>query len=85
MSKLDITIYTYQKTYFNSIISETLFNNMFILAKKFGEETLNKLLSDFKDETEAIYTNVKLFEKITDLEVYQIIKKSKKMSKNKFP
>jgi len=33
MEKVDITKYIYQKAYFNSIVSETILDNPFILEK----------------------------------------------------
>ena len=48
MSKLDITKYTYQKKYFDSIITPGLLNIPEILVKNkvFDEKTLKKLIFD---------------------------------------
>ena len=45
MSKLDITLYIYQKHYFYSIVTETLLENKNFLKRKFDEKTLDKLIS----------------------------------------
>ena len=54
MEKVDITKFIYQKAYFNSIISQTIFDNPFILEKQniFDKKTLNKLISGWNEETE---------------------------------
>ena len=54
MEKLEITKFIYQKTYFNSIISQTILDNPFILEKQniFDKKTLHKLISELKEETE---------------------------------
>ena len=85
MSKLNLSLYSIQKEYFNSIISESLFNNKTILNKLFDKETLNKLTSDFENDRKGIYEDEKLFTKITDLETYEIIKKAKKFQKIRIP
>ena len=59
MNKLSITKYTYQKKYFYSIITPslitTLLTNKSFLLKYFDEETINKLKSDWENETTEIY------------------------------
>ena len=54
MEKIDITKFIYQKAYFNSIISQTILDNPFILEKQniFDKKTLNKLISEWNEETE---------------------------------
>ena len=81
MSKLDISLYSIQKEYFYSIITETLLNNEDILNKIFGEETLNKLISDFENDKNGIYEDKNLFEKITDLQTYKTLQKAEKFNK----
>ena len=54
MSKLNISLYTYQKEYFYSIISETLLENKSALKKLFDEESLNKLVSEFENDKTGI-------------------------------
>ena len=66
MNKLSITKYTFQKKYFYSIITPslkiTLLTNKLILLKYFDEETINKLKSDWENETTEIYkSNKKIF------------------------
>lgn len=80
MSKLNVSLYSIQKEYFNSIITESLFNTKDILNKLFDKETLNNLISDYENDRKGIYENEKLFKKIADLETYEIIKKAKKSS-----
>ena len=70
MSKLEITLYTYQKEYFNSIVTETLLENKKFLKTKFDEKTLNKLISEFEKDKTGIYENEIIFEKMTDLKIY---------------
>ena len=70
MSKLDIELYTYQKAYFNLVITETLLDNKSVLNKIFDEETLNKLISDFEKDKTGIYENEVVFEKVTEFEIY---------------
>ena len=56
-SKLDISLYTYQKKYFEKIITPTLLKNTEILLQKniYDKKTLNKLKSEWdNDTTEAI-------------------------------
>ena len=80
MSKLNVSLYSIQKEYFNSIITESLLNTKDILNKLFDKETLNNLISDYENDRKGIYENEKLFKKIADLETYEIIKKAKKSS-----
>ena len=80
MSKLDVSLYSIQKEYFNSIITESLLNTKETLNKLFDKETLNNLISDYENDRKGIYENEKLFKKIADLETYEIIKKAKKSS-----
>ena len=49
-SMLDISIYSYQKKYFESIITPALLNNSEILLQNniFDKKTLNKLKSDWE-------------------------------------
>ena len=83
--KLDITLYSYQKFYFNSIITYTLFSNKDILNKIYDKETLNKLISEFENDIKGIYENKNLFKKVADLETYEIINKAIKSPKIKLP
>ncbi len=59
MNKLSITKYTYQKKYFYSIITPslitTLLTNKSFFLKYFDEETIDKLKSDWENETTEIY------------------------------
>ena len=52
-SKLGITLYTYQKKYFETIITPALLNNTEILLQNniFDKKTLTKLKSDWDNET----------------------------------
>ncbi len=52
--KLDITIFTYQKMHFNSIVTQTILDNPLILLKekKFDKKTLDKLISEWEEENE---------------------------------
>lgn len=52
--KLDITKFIYQKIHFNSIVTQTTLDNPFILLEKnkFDKETLDKLISEWKEEIE---------------------------------
>ena len=63
MNKLSITKYTFQKKYFYSIITPslitTLLTNKLFLLKYFDEETINKLKSDWENETTEIYKSKK--------------------------
>ena len=54
MEKIDITKFIYQKAYFNSIVSQTILDNPFILEKQniFDKKTLDKLISEWEEETE---------------------------------
>ena len=70
MSKIDVELYTYQKAYFNLIITETLLDNKSVLNKIFDEKTLNKLISDFEKDKTGIYENEVVFEKVTEFEIY---------------
>ena len=53
LSKLDISLYTYQKKYFEQIITPALLYNTEILLQNniFDKKTLNKLKSDWDNET----------------------------------
>ena len=53
LSKLDISLYTYQKKYFEKIITPTLLKNTEILLQKniYDKKTLNKLKSEWDNET----------------------------------
>jgi len=55
-SKLEITLYSYQKKYFDSIISPAIFDNIEILSKNkiFDKDTLYKLKADWENETSEI-------------------------------
>lgn len=63
MSKLEITKYSIQKHYFNSMISHTpsILDNPLILVnnKIFNKKTLEKLKSDWETETSGIYEGKK--------------------------
>ena len=50
MSKLNVSLYSIQKEYFNSIITESLLNTKDILNKFFDKETLNNLISDYEND-----------------------------------
>ena len=55
-SKLDISLYSYQKKYFENIITPALLNNPEILLHNdiFDKKTLDKLKSDWENETTEI-------------------------------
>jgi len=55
-SKIDLSLYTYQKKYLESIISPALLNNLEILLKNniYDKKTLNKLIFDWENETTEI-------------------------------
>ena len=82
MSKLDITLYIYQKHYFYSIVTETLLENKNFLKKKFDEKTLDKLISEFENDKTGIYENENeiIFEKMTDLKIYYDLIETDKIS-----
>ena len=80
MSKLNISLYTYQKKYFYSIISETLLENKSALKKLFDEETLNKLVSEFENDKTGIYENKIIFEKVIKNDIYNSIVESGEFS-----
>ena len=82
MSKLDITLQTYQKQYFYSIVTETLLANKNFLKKKFNEKTLDKLISEFENDKTSIYENENeiIFEKMTDLKIYYDLIETDKIS-----
>ena len=52
--KLDTTKFIYQKMYFNSIVTQTILDNPFILLEKnkFDKETLDKIISEWIEENE---------------------------------
>ena len=54
MSKLSITKYTYQKYFFNKIITPTYLENLSMLKKYFDEKIINKLKSEWDKENELI-------------------------------
>ena len=85
--KLDITIYTYQKTYFASIINPAILQNSCVLLNNnlFDKKTLNKLMSDWKNETTEMFDGNDFFTKITDLKIFENLKKIKKSPKTKLP
>ena len=80
MSKLNISLYTYQKEYFYSIISETLLENKSALKKLFDEESLNKLVSEFENDKTGIYENKIIFEKVIKHDIYNSIVESGEFS-----
>ena len=53
LSKLDISLYTYQKKYFEQIITPALLYNTEIILQNniFDKKTLNKLKSEWDNET----------------------------------
>ena len=55
-TKMDITLYEYQKQYYKEIMTPSLLNNTEILLQNniFDESTLNKLKSDWKNETTSM-------------------------------
>ena len=55
-SKIDISLYSYQKNFFESIITPALLKNIEILLQNniFDKKTLNKLKSDWENETSEI-------------------------------
>ena len=79
MSKLDFTIYNYQKRYFNSLLTPALLEDKSIFLKSdiFDKKTLNKLYEDFEKDKTGIYEKKELFKKITDLKIYNFFKKIK--------
>ena len=62
-SKREISLYTYQKHYFHSIISPAIMNNIDILYRNkiFDKKLLNKLLSDWEKETSEIIKDNQIF------------------------
>ena len=64
-SKLEISLYTYQLHYFNSIITPALLNNTNILLKNniFEKNLLNKLLTDWENNTTEIIKDSQYFHK----------------------
>lgn len=62
-SKLFINKYTYQKNFFNSIITPYYSKNISILLNYFDEETLLKLKSEWDNETTGIFEDKEIFNK----------------------
>jgi hypothetical protein len=99
MSKLEITQYTIQKHYFNSIIIHTPsiidYSQILIKNKIFNEKTLNKLKSEWETETSGLYggkedifteyenKNEKAYSK--NIKCLNINLKNVKMLQNKLP
>ena len=62
-SKLFINKYTYQKNFFNSIITPYYSKNISIFLNYFDEETLLKLKSEWDNETTGIFEDKEIFNK----------------------
>ena len=84
MKQLDITTYTYQITYFDSIVNPAILKDSSILLKNniFDKKALDKLMSDWKNKTTGIFEGNDFFTKITDLAIFENFKEIKKKSKN---
>ena len=95
MSKLDITKYTYQKKYFDSIITPGLLNIPEILVKNkvFDEKTLKKLIIDWENETTEIINENDCFhlnkqtqsKDLKNIKILNISSKDKNKLKNNMP
>ncbi len=62
-SKLEISLYTYQKKYFETIITPALLNNTELLLQNniFDKKTLDKLRLDWENESSEIIQEKDLF------------------------
>ena len=87
MKKLDITKYTYLKRYFISIINPAILENPSILLNNniFDKKAIEKLMSDWKEETTEIFDGNNFFIKITDIKIFESFKKIEKSPKMKLP
>jgi hypothetical protein len=87
MSKLDFTLYTYQKRYFNSLITPALLEDKSIFLKSniFDKKTLDKLYEDFEKDKTGIYEGKELFKKNADKKIYNLFKEPKKSKSVKLP
>ena len=82
MSKLDITLYTYQKYCFLKLINPASLEDKSLMLKYnfFDKQTLNKLYADFENYKTSIYDNIDLFNKTTN--ITKFLKNPKKMKPN---
>ena len=87
MAKLDFTLYTYQKRYFNSLITPALLEDKSIFLKSniFDKKTLDKLYEDFEKDKTGIYESNELFKKNADKKIYDLFKNPKKSKSIKLP
>ena len=62
-TKLEISLYTFQKKYFETIITPVLLKNSEILSQKniFNNDTLNKLILDWENESTQLIQEKDLF------------------------
>ena len=94
-SMLDISIYSYQKKYFESIITPALLNNSEILLQNniFDKKTLNKLKSDWENETTEMLQEKDCFhfnektdiKKLKDIKILNISLTSQNLLKKSTP
>ena len=94
-SKLDISLYTYQKKYFEKIITPTLLKNTEILLQKniYDKKTLNKLKSEWdNDTTEAIqekdcfhFSQKKTTKNLKDIKILNVTLKNKNLLEKNSP
>ena len=94
-SKLEISLYTYQKKYFETIITPALLNNTEILLQNniFDKKTLDKIKSDWEKESseliqekDCFHFNQKTNKKnLKDIKILNISLKEQNLLKNKSP
>ena len=92
MSKIDITKLSYQKLFFDSIITPELLANPSILLKNkiFDKETTNKLISEWEKEITGIFEEKNIFyfnstDIPKDLQILEVHKNNEKDLNKNFP
>ena len=94
-SKLEISLYTYQKKYFEIIITPALLNNTEILLQNniFDKKTLDKIKSDWEKESSELFQEKDCFhfnqktnkKNLKDVKILNISLKEQNLLKNKVP
>ena len=94
-SKLEISLYTYQKKYFETIITPALLNNTEILLQNniFDKKTLDKIKSDWEKESSELFQEKDCFhfnqktnkKNLKDIKILNISLKEQNLLKNKAP
>jgi hypothetical protein len=79
--KLEITKNTFQKYYFNNLITPVMLENRSLLYENnvLDKKTLVKLLSEFEKDRAKIYTGINFFKKPTN---FKMIKDNPKLMTN---